>query len=733
MEKKQQQPSIKSIASALNVTPQAIKQRAIRESWKFTEEKTRGGRRRLYEVPDLPADVQAALAAQLLAAAPAAPSAPADASNDAQDNNLAAGFERQPQSSRREAGARLAIVQQFVQLIARGFSRTSSIEAVTGEHAVSAATLTRYLAIVKGQPEHLWLYLLAPRHAGRTATAELSAEAWEILKADYLRLERPAAAACIDRLRGIARDQDKDWTIPANRTLLRRLKAIPRAVQTLARQGSNALRDLYPAQQRSKAALHALAIINGDGYKHNLWVRFPDGEIARAKTWYWQDVYSSKVLSWRVDKTEHTDMIRLAFGDLVEQFGIPNMALMDNTLAAANKTMSGGVKHRFRFKVREEEPDGVFLNLGCVPRFAEPRHGQSKPVERAFGVGGIGEYIDKAPEAAGCWTGANPLDKPDYNGKTRAIELVELQAVIVREIAAYNARDGRRGANVYGRSFDAVFEESYKVTPIRRATEAQRRLWLLATEPIRASGKGEITLNAGRIVGERLANRYWSPELVDYAGKMLCARFDPQRLHEGAHIYTADGRYICFAACDKPEAFNDQVAARERARSRNIWMRNQKAMRVAEQRMDVLDVVKARAGDGGSIPAPAAPARTVIQGEFRRPLETPKAAPLSDADEARLETITRELTGSGARRLQVPNDPNVRYAWHYKLAAAVKRGVAVPAELQDFVAGYGKSDECRRVGELFAEFKMDIEEYASDLVLEEPDVQTHGGPRRAVA
>lgn len=726
MQKQKEQPNIRSIAQALGVTFQAAQKRAIKEGWQHTEEKIRGGRRRLYEIAGLPADVQVALAAQQVAAGQAAPLEFPTASNGAADNALAAIHESKPETLKDEAAARLAIVQQYAQLVARSFSRASSIDAVTGEHAISAATLTRYLALVKGQPEHLWLYLLAPRHAGRTATAELSAEAWEILKADYLRLERPAAAACIHRLRQLARDQDKDWVIPANRTLLRRLKAIPLAVQTLARQGSNALRDLYPAQQRSKAALSALAIINGDGYKHNLWVRFPDGEIARAKTWYWQDVYSSRVVAWRVDKTEHTDMIRLAFGDLVEAYGIPEAVLLDNTLAAANKTMSGGVKHRFRFKVREEEPDGVFKLLGCHVMWATPRHGQAKPVERAFGVGGVGEYIDKAPEVAGCWTGGNTMDKPDYDGKTRAIELAELQAVIVREIAAYNAREGRRGANVYGRSFDAVFEESYKVTPIRRATEAQRRLWLLATEPIRASAKGEITLNAGRIVGERLANRYWAPELVDYAGKMLCARFDPQRLHEGAHIYTADGRYICFAACDKPEAFNDQVAARERARSRNIWMRNQKAMRVAETRMDVLDVVKARAGDGGTIPAPAAPARTVIQGEFRRPLETPKAAPLSAADEARLVTITHELTGAGARRLQVPNDPNVRYAWHYKLAAAAKRGIPVPAELQDFVAGYGASDECRRVAELFAEFKMDIEEYASDLVLEQEV------PRRAV-
>lgn len=722
--------STADIAEALGVSAQYIRKRADGERWTAQGKGARGVK--FYAIAGLPDDVQVAAGRLLISRGVPAGEAPdtdgsAKRLTEHEVDNLSRRYDLKPAKAKERAKRRLRAVAAWHDALALGVNIGAASRAVSAQFNIPEATLGNWLRAIRGKPRHAWLYLLADGHCGRTAKAEFSPEALEILKADYLRLERPAAQACINRLRELAAKQKKDWAIPADRTLLRRLKAIPPETQTLARHGTNALRDLYPAQQRSKAALHALAIINGDGYKHNLWVRFPDGEIARAKTWYWQDVYSSRVVAWRVDKTEHTDMIRLAFGDLVEAYGIPEAVLLDNTLAAANKTMSGGVKHRFRFKVREEEPDGVFKLLGCRVMWATPRHGQAKPVERAFGVGGVGEYIDKAPECAGCWTGGNTMDKPDYDGKTRAIDLAELQAVIVREIAAYNAREGRRGANVYGRSFDAVFEESYKVSTIRRATEAQRRLWLLATEPIRASAKGEIALNAGRIVGERLANRYWAPELVDYAGKMLCARFDPQRLHEGAHIYTADGRYICFAACDKPEAFNDQVAARERARNRNIWMRNAKAMRVAETRMDVLDAVKARAGDGGSIPPPAAPARTVVQGEFRRPLETPKAAPLSDADEARLVTITRELTGAGARRLQVPNDPNVRYAWHAKLAAAAERGVPVPAELQDFLEGYGASDECRRVGELFAEFEMDIEEYASDLVLERE------GPRLAVA
>jgi len=602
-------------------------------------------------------------------------------------------------------------------MVASGIPRGIAVKKISTLLHRSAAWLNQRLKKVRGQPRHAWLFILVDSNRGRTAEAPFSAEAQEILKADYLRPERPAKRACITRLREAAARR-RDWLLPSQKTMERYLGRINRRIQILAREGARELSEAYPAQQRSKAALAALAIVNADGYKHNLWVRFPDGDVVRAKTWFWQDVYSSKVLAWRTDKTEHTDMIRLAFGDLVKTWGIPDAVLLDNTLAAANKTMSGGIRHRFRFKVREEEPDGVFKNLNIDVMWATPRHGQAKPVERAFGVGGVGEYIDKSPDFAGAWTGSNTLDKPDYDGKTRAVELAQLQAVIEREIAAWNAREGRRGAMTHGRSIDAVFEESYKVVPIRRATEEQSRLWLLATEPVRASAKdGAITLDAGRIVGERLANRYWSPHLFDYAGKLVAARFDPQRLHAGVHVYTADGRYICFADCDRPAGFNDQLAARERARARNTFTRNAKAMRASEVRMDTLDAAKALAGSAApTIPAPAAPARSVIRGEFRTPIEPP--IQLSAADEVRLAEIEAG-TYRAKPALCVPNDPNVRYAWHVKLTAAQLCGIAVPAELQGFLESYPASAECRATEKIFREFELDVDDFAKDLLLGE--------------
>lgn len=460
-----------------------------------------------------------------------------------------------------------------------------------------------------------------------------------------------------------------------------------------------ALKALYPPQQRDKSALAALQIINGDGYQHNLWARFPGGEIARPKTWYWQDVYSSKVLAWRTDKTEHTEVIQLSFGDLCERYGIPHAVVLDNTLAAANKTMSGGVKHRFRFKVREDEPDGVFRLLGCDPHWATPRHGQAKPVERAFGIGGVGEYIDKAPEFAGAWTGSSPNDKPEYDGRHRPVALAELEAVIAREIAHYNAMPGRRGAVQQGRSFDEVFNASYQRVEIRKATEAQRRLWLLSTEPVRAHSRdGAITLDAGRVRGERLANRYWHPELIDHAGRQLVARFDPRRLHQGVHLYTLDSRWICFAECDRPAGFNDANAGRERNRARNTWQRGVKLQAQATVRMSALDAAKTQQlpAAGGAADS-AIPAPKVVRASFRDALERPRYVPTESSAEERaeLEQLENALAAPQPVNVQELQSDADKHSYWTLLEERRAGGASLSDQEEQFWSSWQQSDYFR--------------------------------------
>lgn len=69
-----------------------------------------------------------------------------------------------------------------------------------------------------------------------------------------------------------------------------------------------------------------------------------------------------KILGWRCDVSENIDSIRLSFMDVVTRYGIPEdfHITIDNTRGAANKWLTGGAPNRYRFKVKEDDPKGLF-------------------------------------------------------------------------------------------------------------------------------------------------------------------------------------------------------------------------------------------------------------------------------------------------------------------------------------------------------------------------------------
>ncbi len=493
-----------------------------------------------------------------------------------------------------------------------------------------------------------WLPRLVPHNTGRTVTAPCTDDAWEFFKADYLRLEQPSAAACYQRLQRAAAEHG--WVVPSLKTLLRRIRKIPKAVRTLAREGENALLHTYPAQQRTVQALRALEWINGDGYQHNLFVKWPDGSIARPKTWFWQDVYSRRLLAYRTDTTEHTELVRLSLGDLVERFGIPDHATLDNTRAAANKWMTGGVTNRYRFKMKEEEPLGVFAQLGVQVHwtsvFKGKGHGQAKPIERAFGIGGIGEMVDKHPAFSGAWTGNSPQAKPEDYGR-RAIPLDTFNKVLADEVRAFNARTGRRTEICGGvLSFEAAFNESYHRAPIQKARADQRRLWLLAAEQVTVQRDGSVTLDAGALIGQG-RNRYYSGALLECVGQKIVVRFDPQRLHGEVYCYHPDGRYIDAAVCIENAGFGDMDAGREHNRARRSFMKAARQQAAAEQRMDTLEATRYLP----TLPEPAVPTASVVRPVFGPPAPVTEYVPPAEkyhrwlALDARIQVANGDQSG----------------------------------------------------------------------------------------
>ncbi|PWG62822.1 transposase domain-containing protein [Spiribacter halobius] len=608
--------TVRQIADSLGINASTAKRRASREGWPYEETTGRGGRRRLYPLESLPDEVQVAVLRRFLEESktpvrtrPAASRVPVDR------EALWDAFDRKPQSVKDEAARRLKALQLVERLVGQEIGRSRAVQEVAREYGEHRATLYRWLKAVKGYDPADWLAALAPGYSGRTATAECSPEAWEFFKAQYLREEAPSIASCHHWTAEAAKAHG--WAWPCERTVARWVQKIPRTLRVLKREGEHAMLRLYPSLQRTVRDLHALYWINGDGYQHNVFVRFPDGTVGRPKTWFWQDIYSRKILAWRTDRTEHSDMIRLALGDVLEHYGIPEHATIDNTRAAANKWLTAGVPTRYRFKVREEDPLGLMPQLGIEVHWTSVHkgkgHGQAKPVERAFGVGGLGEYVDKHPKLlSGAYTGPDVTAKPENYGE-RAIEWETFVAVLRQAIRAWNAREGRETEICAGQlSFDAAFRDSYQrnAEKIRRATEAQRRMWLLAAESVTVQKDATVALRISK--GPHGRNRYSCDALIEYAGRKVVVRFDPDHLHEEVHAYQPDGRYIGAAECILAAGFGDTSAGREWARNQKRRLRAEKERAEAEVRMSAVE-----AADYLPDPEPEEPVQTnVVRGAW---------------------------------------------------------------------------------------------------------------------
>lgn len=496
---------------------------------------------------------------------------------------------------------RLALLTQVDALYLNGTDMQTAVAMVAQRSGYSKSAIYAWKRMCDGQERRDWLAFLAPRHKGRVVTSVCSPEAWEAYKADYLRLEKPTHAACYERLKPMA--EAHGWDIPSARTLARRMdREVSKMVLTLQREGEKAARKLYPAQKRDRTQMHALEGVNADGHTLDVWVKWHDGEVIRPVATVVADLYSNKVLGYRIDKSESATAVRLAFHDVFRDWGIPDWALLDNGRAFASKQITGGQKTRFRFKVTADEAQGVLTALGIKVHWATPYSGQSKPIERIFRS--FCDHIAKAPQFAGAYAGNSPVNKPDYthDPRDKAVDFDLFMAVFDAGVKAFNARTGRRADVCGGRlSYDQAFANSYAEVPIRKASEKQLHMAMLSATKVTAlAPSGEVKL---------LENRFWAEFLGERIGERLTLRFDPDNLHKGVQVYDQDDAYLGEATALTTAGFHSVEDARVHGKKRRDYLRTLKEAARIEQSMSLDDYLKMMPEAGE--PAPAPEAKTV--------------------------------------------------------------------------------------------------------------------------
>lgn len=532
---------------------------------------------------------------KLLAEAAAPASAPEPQRMDRGD--AWAWYDGLPETDKSKARARLATIDTVEALERSGVTRNLAVTEVARMEAISPRTIWTWLGLVEGVRTDDRLAYLAPRYRAGDHHPDKgigSADWWAVFKADYLRKEARVPFSSAYR-RSVKIAIAKGWAYLPERTARRRLdELVPRVVQVFAREGVSGLERCFSPQVRDRSEMVALEAVNADTHRIDVFVEWEDGTIDRPQIVAFQDIYSGKILSWRVDHTPNKVAVMAAFGQMIEDYGIPRRCLFDNGREFANKWLTGGAPTRFRFTVRDDDPLGVLPLMGIEINWARPYSGRSKPIERAFRDWSLDIALD--PRFAGAYTGHLPTAKPD-NYQERAIPIDVFLRVLEEGVAEHNARPGRRSPTAMGRSFDATFAESYATAPIRKATDEQRRLWLMGQEVRRLNrNNGRVTL---------FGNVYWSPWASEIAGQKVAVRFDPEDLHAGAHIYGLDGAFLGYVDCQQKGKFFDVAHAQDEARRVAAFRRQHRRMLAAERKLrpaDIGDYLDAIAPDPASPP-----------------------------------------------------------------------------------------------------------------------------------
>ncbi|MFD1914143.1 transposase domain-containing protein [Halodurantibacterium flavum] len=679
-------------------TRQGVDALAARLQWRAHPEQARrrAGRGGGWEYHWKLLPLRAQTALLKAAAAPAAPEVKAEARPSRDE--IWAWFDGLPEKVKETASARLRIVQLVDQLTGP-MGRHLAVEAVARQEGKGTRTLWLWLSMIDGVDPADRLAYLAPRHRAakpRRERAECSQEFLDWLKADYLRLGGPSFSSCYDRVVALCESRGVGFLAP--RTARRWIEDnIPRVTRIFAREGEKGLARCFPPQIRDRSTMSAMEGVNADCHKIDVFVQWPGiSKPVRPQIVAFQDLYSRKILSWRVDLDPNKVAVMSAFGEMIETWGIPEHCLFDNGREFANKWLTGGAPTRFRFKVRDQDPLGVLPMMGVKIHWATPGHGQAKPIERAFRD--LADRIALDPRFAGAYVGNRPDAKPEDYG-SRAIPRDEFLRVLDEGIRVHNARQGRLTETAKGRSFDETFAESYAQSRIRKATPEQNRLWLMGQKVCKLHrGHGSLTL---------FKNGYWADWMNEYAGQEVVARFDPENLHAGIHVYTLAGAYLGQAGCREKVGFFDLVGARLQAKAERQRRRAEKDILDAMRPVSVRDY----AAELDKVPEAETPlvaakvvdldAARIRQPLFSREMPVPAADPVA---EERHETFVLEFRRSETASPEPAETDSDRFRRALAIEERSEAGQPIGAAEAEWLRTYQMTPEYTRQRMLFEDF-----------------------------
>jgi transposase InsO family protein len=578
----------------------------------------RGGRAHGVAFEDLPEDVQVAYLHRAHAVRP----------EDGADDALWSAFARKSAKVRAAAERALAAVQAIEAKHKAGKSYREATDEVSSDTGYSVSTLYDLRKKVRGAAPADWLPILAADYKGGGRPADPWEDGWRHFLS-FLKHAAPQTPLTVAYRETDREAKAKGWAWPSYGTVHNRWRALPKGERALIRSGTEALARAYPSQQRTVAHLQAMQVVNLDGRKADFFVRWEDGTISRPIVIALQDVHSRLILGHRFSKTEDADTTKALLLDVFDHFGLFDELVTDNGRAFASKKIAGGAGRPFRGKRDDDEVSGLLALCGVRVRFAIPRHGQSKPIERGFRDVAMG--IDTRPEFKGAYCGNRPDAKPeDFSGNP--VDIAVAREVYARELDHHNTQTGRRTEMAKGTlSFREVFEASYATRPDRKLAAAQRYFFMHDVAYL----KPNKTTGALKKDGFEYWSRDHQDILVQHANATVAVYFDPNNRSNPVTVLDAEGRMLVERLpCLVRGRFDSTEDARTHARAKAQYKRAAKQKVAAMNLMSDAELTaRARETRAVETPDPPTPDTTVSRPVFGA---LPAPASLDPDDGARV-------------------------------------------------------------------------------------------------
>lgn len=387
--------SIREIADAMGVHRVSAQRRAQKEGWEYQEQAVRGGKEKLYIIPQLPKPIQTLLAAKnaagsifpaISAGGEIAPIAPPPAMTPKMEEKMRYKAALLALYNRTLAatgwGDKVKARQEFESAYNSGLA-WPQLFALLGP--VSWKTIESWA--IKTKRHHNDCFYLADRRGShRRGLCGLTDEQSAIFLRCVLRPNKPRisesyrVAQAVMHQKGIANGHSE----ATYRRWLHRWKSTHYDVWVWAREGAKAWNDKCAFYiERDMNLLQVGDVIVADGHNLNFeiinpWTGKPTNHMALILFF---DMRSNMPLGWEIMPTENTAAISSALRRAVLRLGkYPRVAYLDNGRA-------------FKARFFSKSPDfddagyaGLYQRMGCQTIHAWPYHGQSKTVERLFGT-----------------------------------------------------------------------------------------------------------------------------------------------------------------------------------------------------------------------------------------------------------------------------------------------------------------------------------------------------------